>query len=73
VTLAGAVERPVGGAGGAARDAYLSAVPWAEKYIDFGDFTLWVLRVDHVRWYGGYGRMDVATGEAYAAAQPDRA
>jgi heme iron utilization protein len=48
-------------------------VPWAEKYIDFGDFTLWVLRVDHVRWYGGYGRMDVVTGEAYAAAQPDRA
>jgi putative heme iron utilization protein len=73
VTLAGAVERPVGGAGGAARDAYLAAVPGADRYIDFGDFTLWVLRVDHVRWYGGYGRMDVATGDAYAAAKPDRA
>jgi putative heme iron utilization protein len=71
VTLAGAVERPVGADGGAARDAYLTAVPGAKNYIDFGDFTLWVLRVDHVRWYGGYGRMDVVTGEAYAAAQSD--
>ena len=32
---------------------------------------MWVLRVHRVRWVGGYGRMDSATGPDYAAAQPD--
>jgi heme iron utilization protein len=32
---------------------------------------LWVLRVQRVRWVGGYGRMDSATGEDYAAAAAD--
>lgn len=71
VTLAGVVERPAGGELAAAREAHLAAVPNATNYIDFGDFTLWVLRVARVRWYGGYGRMDLATGEAYTAAEPD--
>ncbi len=30
-----------------------------------------MLRVQRVRWVGGYGRMDSATGAAYAAAEPD--
>jgi heme iron utilization protein len=68
VTLAGAVERPTGDELAAARDAHLAAVPSAGRYIDFSDFTLWVLRVGRVRWYGGYGRADSVTGEAYAAA-----
>ena len=55
----------------AARDAHLSAVAAARYYIDYSDFTLWVLRVHRVRWVGGYGRMESATGEAYAAAGPD--
>ncbi len=70
VTLAGVVERPSGDELAAARDALVAAVPSAEKYIDFGDFTLWVLRVNLVRWYGGYGRAESVTGDAYAAAQP---
>ena len=49
-----------------------TAVPAAKYYIDYSDFTLWVLRVARVRWIGGYGRMDSATGEAYAAADPTR-
>jgi heme iron utilization protein len=32
---------------------------------------VWVLRVHRVRWVGGYGRMDSATGAAYTAAEPD--
>lgn len=68
VTLAGAVYRPVGEELTAARDAHLASVPGADQYIDFTDFALWVLRVERVRWYGGYGRMDVASGEAYMAA-----
>ena len=71
VTLAGVVERPSGDELAAARDAHLTAVPAAKYYVDYSDFTLWVLRVQRVRWVGGYGRMDSATGEAYTAAGPD--
>jgi heme iron utilization protein len=71
VTLAGVVERPEGDERAAARDAHLAAVAAAKYYIDYSDFSLWVLRVQRVRWVGGYGRMDSATGEDYAAAEPD--
>jgi putative heme iron utilization protein len=46
-------------------------VPASRFYLEFSDFTLWVLRVERVRWVGGYGRMDSATGEQYLAAEPD--
>jgi heme iron utilization protein len=72
VTLAGRVERPPDAASlAAARSAHLMAVPAARTYIDFSDFSLWILRIERVRWVGGYGRMDSASGPAYAAAQPD--
>jgi putative heme iron utilization protein len=71
VTLTGVVQRPTGDELTAARDAHLAAVPAAKYYIDYRDFSLWVLRVQRVRWVGGYGRMDSATGEAYTAATPD--
>ena len=48
-----------------------AAVPAAKYYVDYSDFSLWVLRVHRVRWVGGYGRMDSATAEAYAAAAAD--
>ncbi len=71
VTLAGVAEQPTGAERVAARDAHLAAVAAAKYYIDYSDFSLWVLRVHRVRWVGGYGRMDSATGEAYATAAPD--
>jgi heme iron utilization protein len=72
VTLSGRAERPGDAASlAAARAAHLAGVPAASTYIDFTDFTLLVLRIDRVRWVGGYGRMDSASGPAYAAAQPD--
>jgi putative heme iron utilization protein len=71
VTLAGVAERPSGNEAAAAREAHLAAVAAAKYYIDYSDFSLWVLRVHRVRWVGGYGRMDSATGEAYTAAEPD--
>lgn len=71
ITLAGVVTRPPDAERDAVRAAYLSAVPAARFYLDFSDFTLWVLQVQRVRWVGGYGRMDSATGEEYAAASPD--
>lgn len=71
ITLAGYIERPEGAELTAAREAHLAAVPAARVYIDFSDFSLWVLRVQRVRWVGGYGRMDSATAESYAEALPD--
>ena len=71
ITLAGVVEHPTGDELAAARAAHIAAVPAAKYYIDYSDFALWVLRVQRVRWVGGYGRMDSATAEAYAAAAPD--
>lgn len=71
ITLAGVAQRPLDDELAAARQAHLDAVPAAKYYVDYSDFTLWVLRVDRVRWVGGYGRMDSATGADYAAAEPD--
>jgi heme iron utilization protein len=71
ITLAGFVEHPTGDELVAARAAHVDAVPAAKYYVDYSDFALWVLRVQRVRWVGGYGRMDSATAEAYSAAAPD--
>jgi putative heme iron utilization protein len=71
ITLAGHVEKPGGDEYAAAREAHLAGVPAAKYYVDYSDFSLWVLRVERVRWVGGYGRMDSATAESYAAASPD--
>jgi putative heme iron utilization protein len=71
ITLAGAVTQPAVAEQDSARAAYLNAVPAARFYLDFSDFTLWVLRVQRVRWVGGYGRMDSATGDQYTDAAPD--
>jgi hypothetical protein len=71
VTLAGVVEEPAGAELDSARAAYERAVPTASTFTRFGDFTFWVLRVDKVRWVGGFGRMSSADPEGYAAAEPD--
>jgi putative heme iron utilization protein len=73
VTLAGTAERPPAELVAPVQDAYVAAVPSANAYIDFRDFSLWVLRVDRVRWVGGYGRMDSATAAEYRDASPDPA
>ena len=67
VTLAGVV-RP---GDATAREAYVAGVPSGDVYVDFGDFDLWVLGVERVRWVGGYGRMDSTDAVAYHAAEPD--
>lgn len=67
VTLAGAV---VPGDDAALR-AYEDAVPTARGMAKYADFDVWVLRVDRVRWVGGFARMDSVTAADYAAAAPD--
>ncbi|NMD54989.1 MULTISPECIES: HugZ family protein [Tsukamurella] len=71
ITLAGTARRPEGEELAAAREAHLAAVPAARYYIDYSDFTVWLLEIERVRWVGGYGRMDSASSADYAAAEPD--
>ncbi len=39
------------------RDHYLSKHPYAETYIDFGDFNFWTLKPEKVFVVGGFGRI----------------
>jgi len=71
VTLLGRAEAPTGREADRARAAFRAVSPAAGLYGTFGDFSLWVLRIERVRWVGGYGRMSSATGDAYRAAEPD--
>jgi putative heme iron utilization protein len=65
VTLAGAVAP----GDEAARAAYTAAVPGAERLLGFADFSLWTLRIDHVRWVGGYGRVETVAAADYSGVQ----
>ena len=69
VTLAGHVRQPSGDDAQTALAAFLDAVPHASHYAQFADFTLWVLRVERVRWVGGYGRMESVDPSAYREAR----
>lgn len=72
VTLAGRAVRPEEHAlGEDARRVHLEAVPSAEMYADFNDFSFWILQVERARWVGGYGRMDTTYTEDYSQAAPD--
>jgi putative heme iron utilization protein len=71
VTLSGRVQVPEGAAAEQALVAHCEAYPAARAYAQFGDFTLYVLRPERVRWVGGFGRMDSALGEDYAVAEAD--
>lgn len=54
-----------------ARERYLAANPSASYYIDFGDFDLYHLEVEQIRYVGGYGRMSWVDAAGYADAEPD--
>ncbi len=72
VTLAGTAEQPSDAATDEAWEAYIAAVPSAKAYSTYRDFSLWVLKVERVRWVGGFGRMAWAKPDVYAEARPDR-
>ncbi|CAN5533560.1 DUF2470 domain-containing protein [soil metagenome] len=55
----------------AAKDAHLAGNPHAAYYVDFGDFHLWRVQVDSIRFVGGYGRMSWVDASAWGAARPD--
>ncbi len=70
VTLLGPCTR-VEGDGGSARAAFLGTHPNAAYYVDFGDFAFWRLRVESVRFIGGYGRMSWVEASDWHAAEAD--
>ncbi len=72
VTLAGTMRAPLDDAERAIAQAAVEAVsPAAAMYGGFGDFSLWILDIDRVRWVGGFGRMDSVTADDYASAELD--
>ncbi len=71
VSLAGEVFEPGGDQRDAAKQAFIKEFPEAEAYAEFGDFDLYALKVEKIRWVGGFGRMASATPEAFAEAEPD--
>ena len=70
VTLLGDC-RPVEASDTSAREVYLERLPNAAYYCDFADFNFWRLRVESIRYIGGYGRMSWVTGDAWHGAEPD--
>lgn len=71
VSLAGRFEEPTGAVREAAEAAFFKAVPSSEGYISWDDFDLYVMRVEQVRWVGGFGRMASAKPHEFAAAEID--
>lgn len=53
------------------RAAFFAAHPNSRYYADFRDFGFWKLRVEAVRYIGGYGRMSWISQAEWQAAQPD--
>jgi putative heme iron utilization protein len=70
VTMLGLCTR-VEGDGGRARAAFLAVHPNAAYYADFRDFAFWNLRVNAIRYIGGYGRMSWISQEDWQAAEAD--
>ena len=70
VTMLGPCTR-VGDDGGRARATFFAAHPNSTYYADFRDFAFWRLRVDYVRYIGGYGRMSWISQADWRAAEPD--
>jgi putative heme iron utilization protein len=59
---------PVAEDGGRARASFLAVHPNAAYYVDFSDFAFWMLRVNAIRYIGGYGRMSwISQGDWHAA------
>ncbi len=54
-----------------ARETFLEAHPEASIYANFKDFNFYQLKVSHVRYIGGFGRMSWVSIEDWRKAQPD--
>ncbi len=71
VTLAGRVIVPEREEAAVALEAHAAHNPFARGYAAYADFTTYVLRVERVRWVGGFARMSTVEAADYAAADVD--
>lgn len=71
VTLVATGEPVDGDTLAQAKEAFLSKNPAAKAYADFRDFQLWRLRVQGIRYIGGFGRMSWVPHDDWQAASPD--
>ena len=55
----------------AVKKVFLEKNPQAAFYVDFGDFTFFRLRVEAVRYIGGFGRMSWVSTSDWYTAEPD--
>jgi hypothetical protein len=69
MTLVGECARVPDAVSNAARSRFLEVHPEATGYASFADFAMWRIEVAHVRWVGGFGKMDWVSGEDYSAAR----
>ena len=53
------------------KKSYLKTHPSAAHYIDYSDFSFWQLRVESLRYIGGYGRMSWVTREKWEKCEAD--
>lgn len=51
-----------------AQSAFLRAHPDAERYLGYGDFAFYRLRIEAIRYVGGFGRMGWVDPQTYAEA-----
>lgn len=70
VTLVGTLEPGTDDETLHLRESYLAAHP-DSLWVDFGDFSFYVLHVEAVRYVGGFGAMSWVTADAYVEAEPD--
>ena len=70
VTLLGLCSK-VQGDVSTARAAFLGKHPNASYYADFRDFSFWRLRIESIRYIGGYGRMSWVEPKDWYAAEAD--
>ena len=71
VTLVGRAKQLDGEAAKSARTAYLAANPNASYYIDYGDFSLWGMEIESIRFIGGYGRMSWVESSDWSGSEAD--
>lgn len=71
ITLAGHVIVPEGAEADSALEAHAAHYPYARGYATYADFTTYVLRVERVRWVGGFARMSTVDAADYASAEVD--
>jgi len=57
-------QRPLG-------EVFVEHHPSAEVYAEFGDFAIWRVEVEAVRWIAGFGSMSWVTADDWQSAAPD--